>query len=603
MKAILADIRKLERLLGAGERSAVFGLLFVMLAGALVESLSVAIVPVFIAFVMDPSTLSGADWLKPFITIEALPSEPSRELLIGASLALIVVVAVKNSFLGVVFWLQATLVNKFRVVLSTRVFELYQNAPYEWHLQHNSAELLRNIREDVNQIINHGAVGVLDMLLAGLMSLGMIAVLFYSSTPSSLGGIAVMGVGLLAITRLFRRSIGRLAKVLRREAMVGVKAIQQGIGSLVDTRLSGRQYAPIQVFEASMLRMAKALVRESVIKKLTPYLIEMWAVAGLLLVLMTLLLAFDSFQSLLPTLGLFGVVAMRLKQTTSTLTNSYLRLVGSRPFLDGILADIDELEGQGVLHKPSQAASEKFESVAFDDVSYRYPEAEKNALDNISLKIQAGQSVAFVGKTGGGKSTLLHLLLGLLEPQSGALRVNDKTLGSDKSDWWSHVGYVPQHIFLVDDSIAANVALGIEEQSIEEERVWEALRIARLDDYIRSLPDGLNTVVGERGVRLSGGQRQRLGIARAIYDKPSVLFLDEATSALDGHTEELLVQSLEEIREGLTLIVVAHRMSTIEQCDCIYLVEEGGILASGSYQELTEESERFREISRRVEQP
>lgn len=600
MPEIFNDLKKINRILSRKDRIRFVLLFCLMLAGSVLEAVGVGLIPAFMAFVMSPASVADHGWIPRFALPVALPEKITRDLLLIASLVLVIFTILKNSFLAFVFYSQSRLVNSLRVMLADRMFRVYQKAPYEWHLARNSAEILRNIRDDTGQVLNNVVMAVLDIILALMMTIMVIAVLLFTVTGASLLGMAIMGFGLVSVVTFFKKQIRNAGHVQRRETAESVKAVQQGFGALVDARINQREAFLANTFRASMVRQGRAARLQATIQKVTPYAIETCAIIGVLIVVVSIVMANDSFESAIPALALFIMVALRLKQATTQIANSYHKINGSRSFVDGIVADIEELERLDTARFSNVAGHlplGNFRELKLDAVSYRYPDAETDALSGISLTIIAGQSVAFVGKTGCGKSTLMNMILGLLVPRSGSITVNGQNMGDHLQDWWRHIGYIPQHIFLLDDSIRANVAFALPPEQVDEGRIWEVLRLARLDDYVISQPDGLDTRVGERGVRLSGGQRQRLGIARALYNDPEILLMDEATSALDNHTETQVMAAINDMKQGRTLIMIAHRLSTVMACEKIYYLAKGSLKASGSYTDLLEKSVEFKTMA------
>jgi len=349
-----------------------------------------------------------------------------------------------------------------------------------------------------------------------------------------------------------------------------------------------------------MITMANANRKQLVIFKSLPLAIETIATFGMLFVLYLLFQTTESLGQVLPVIAMLGVATMRLKQTTTAVSTAVGQMNSTRAFIPGIVKDLEELRAIQRAVKTKSAKAEDiggFSDLELENVSYKYPNTDCHALRNVSLTFKRGQSIAFVGSTGCGKSTLVNVLLGLLEPQEGKVLVNKQDIFSSLVSWRAHLGYIPQSIYLLDDTIRANIAFGVPGEDIDEKTLWSAIQSANLDSFITSLPDGVDTEVGENGARLSGGQQQRLGIARALYFNPDVLIMDEATSALDNNTEKEVMQAIQNLKKNRTLIMIAHRLSTVEDCDCLYFLKDGRIECSGSFDDLKRLSEDFRKMS------
>ncbi|MCK5529385.1 MAG: ATP-binding cassette domain-containing protein, partial [Kiritimatiellae bacterium] len=350
----------------------------------------------------------------------------------------------------------------------------------------------------------------------------------------------------------------------------------------------------------SVARQSKAIMVRQIIHKSIPYTMETVSVVGLLVIFFILMKTSDSIENIFPLLSLLGVATIRLKQMVSKIALSINTINATRAYIPGIITDIKELEELEKQRKKKELPVEKgdgFESLELKKISYIYPATTINAIDDVSIEVKRGESIAFVGPTGCGKTTLVNIILGLLDPQSGTVVVNGRDISSDITNWRTCLGYIPQSVFLIDDTIRANIAFGVSGEDVDEVKLQSIIDLACLTEFVKEQPDGIDTVVGERGIRLSGGQRQRLGIARALYTEPEVLIMDEATSALDNKTESDVMQAIQNMKENRTLIMIAHRLSTVENCDKLYCLGDGAVKGSGSYSELTTSLPEFRALA------
>lgn len=595
---LFKDLEKLRPLFSRRDKWKFIILFGMMFFGSLLEAIGIGAIPAFVSLIMKPSSLAEARWVGDLFS--GLPDEPSIQIVMWASLALLCFIITKNAFLVFVYYIQIRIVTGQRVILGDRMFRVYQAAPYQWHLQRSSSELLRNIQNDTGQVLNGVLMPFLDLSMAIIMAVVIVGLLVLSTPGAALMGFIITAVGLYTVIRVFQKQLGNVGATLRRESNEIIKAIQQGFGALVDARILGREEYLNKVHKNSLLRQAKAIRIQGVISRLTPAVIEVLAVTGLLSILIILIKTSEDLKSVLPLIFLLGVATLRLKQLASRIAGTINQINVGRAFIPGIMGDLKELaeieHEQRTRHSGAQKI-DKFKSLTIENIHYRYPNTDIPALNDISLQFKRGESIALVGATGCGKSTLVNAILGLLEPSSGRVAVNGVNIFQDLQGWRSHLGYIQQSIYLIDDTIRANVAFGVPQNEVDDEHLWATLRSARLAEFIRTLPDGIDTIVGERGVRLSGGQRQRLGIARALYPNPEVLIMDEATSALDNKTEVEVMQAIQNLKKDRTLIMIAHRLSTVEDCDRLYFLKNGRIEDFGSYTELIKISTGFREIA------
>jgi ATP-binding cassette subfamily C protein len=599
MIELLRDLARLRPLFSAKDLRKFLLLFALMIAGAVLEAAGIGAIPAFVTLVMRPSALSEIQYVGQWFM--GLPDQITMPIFLWAAAGLLVFVILKNAFLTFVAYVQARIVTSQRVRLSARLFRIYQAAPFEWLLQRNSSELIRSLQTDTAEVLNGVMTPALNILMALIMSAFMVALLFLGAPWVTLAAVLVTAVGMIAVTRVFKSMLRRTGEVKRHESKEMIKAIQQGFGSMAEARIIGCEDYLGRIYRNSFSRAAVAIRHGLTIQKMTPYVVEVFTVLGLLIILLLLISGTEELASILPIVALVGVVMVRLKQFAGQIAGALNQVSHSRAFIPAILRDIDELQTIAEQSRRPQRVSgrevDRFESLELDNVRYRYPGSDAFAVDGISLQLAKGGSIALVGTTGCGKSTLVNLVLGLLEPRSGRVLVNGQDIHDDLAGWRAKLGYVPQTTYLIDDTVEANVAFGVPDSEIDRERVWRCLRAARLDGFVEAMPRGVGSIVGERGLRLSGGERQRLGIARALYQEPEVLVLDEATSALDNKTEEEVMSAIQDIKAGRTLIMIAHRLSTVRDCDRLYLLSRGQVIGEGSYDDLLESSEAFQEIA------
>lgn len=554
-------------------------LLCLMLAVAGLEAIGLGTIPIFLNLLIEPSKLMYlpmiGGWFK------EMPAQASLEMIIWGALGLLFVFILKNSFSLAVYYYQNTVVEDQRVKLSLKVFSAYQNAPYEWHLQRNSAEFIRNVSQDTRVIIDEILMSFIAVIMSSIITLTVIAVLVMATPSGALLAVGAVTVGMVTVIMSFKSILRHLGEVTMRESKLSLQAIMQGIGAILDARIFGSEKYLNNIFRSSIERMAHAQKLSKTVHASSPYIIEIISILGLLLLMISLAMQSGNLQSQIPVLSLFAFAIIRLKQSMGVIAGSINVINSARASIPHIIEDlsaIDNLMSQKQTLIREGAIGE-FQQLSLKGVTYHYPDCDTAAVKSIDLELKCGESIAFVGTTGCGKSTLINIILGFLKPQQGDVEVNGAPITHDIQGWHRNIGYIPQTIFLIDDTIRANVAFGLERKNIRDEQVWEVLRTAYLDDYVKSLPGGLDTVVGERGVRLSGGQRQRLGIARALYRNPQVIVMDEATSALDNNTEASVMDAITASRKDRTFIMIAHRLSTVEMCDRQYKMENGKILS------------------------
>jgi ABC-type multidrug transport system fused ATPase/permease subunit len=573
--------RLLWSVLQRNERRSLSGVFLLILIGTILETLSVGLmIPVLSVIASDERKISLF-----FLTIE--PSFNKSQLIQLAVGFMLAVYVVKNVFLAVSTWIQRGFLTRVTSRIAARMLEVYIRQPYAFHLRKNSSSLIRNT-QDAQLIVAGGIEPMLTILTEGLIALALFSVLV---AIEPLGTICVIGI-LLGATFVFQRffdqKLQRWGTLRQVQKGAIIQTIQQGLGAVKDVQVLGREdwfvdeHRERQALDANLLR------RINTVQAIPRLWLEVMAIAGLVGLVVIMIATGKEIERIIPTVGLFAATSFKVLPSINKLVNSRQTLKVSRSTIETIHHDLDL---PVVKNRTTVNSGFRFKSVVVERLDFKYEQSESLVLSNINLKILSGEAVGFVGQSGSGKSTLIDIMLSLLHPQSGSVLINGLSIEDVKQSWQKAIGYIPQTIFLMDDSLRRNIAIGIADSEIDEVAIQDALKSAQLEDFVASLPEGLNTVVGERGVRLSGGQRQRIGIARALYHRPSVLVLDEATSSLDTETEKGVMQAVQALQGDKTVIIVAHRLSTVEYCDRLYRLDAGRIVDEGTFDEVMNRSQ------------
>lgn len=589
----MSSFAKLYTLLDASERKYALLILLIIVLKGVVELVGIASVFPLIAVLSNAELIHENVYLSFLFNVLGFSSERSFLLLLSGVSFLFILLRV------IVAFISDYLINRYSLgrihTISVKLLDIYLKKPYVWFLNKNSADLSKTILSEVEQVVRGSLIPAFQLLSLCFTSILIISLLIFMNPVIAIVSLVIVscayGVTFVSVRASVHRSgAERLAANRNRfqiaqEVLSGVKEIK--VANIVDVY--------VKSYRRHSSNYAKLFAKVYLIREIPKSVLEVITFGGMLL-LVFLLLALNegNLNKALPLISLYAFAGYRLMPILQAL---YQNLVSMR-YNTMSLGEIHRELIQIAEPLPEQKGLTRCnEEICLDCVTFCYPGSNHRSLDDISVRIPSGSYVGFVGRSGAGKTTLLDILLGLLSPTSGRLLIDGNEIGSSNvGAWQRNIGYVPQNVFLVDDSIAANIALGLEAHLVDMGAVERAARLAQIDDFINELPDGYNTNVGDRGIRLSGGQRQRISVARALYNDPDVLIFDEATSALDARTESSLIEAIEALSSMKTVIQVTHRVSSLKNCDRIYLIEAGSISAFGVFDELRKESDIFRSL-------
>ncbi|TGD61798.1 ABC transporter ATP-binding protein [Tabrizicola sp. WMC-M-20] len=599
MKSVFS---KIYDLLDQRERRRAVLLFLLFLITGLADLIGAASILPFLAMVADPEAAreqalvaSIYDWFG---------FTDSRSFLIFLGLAVLAIMLVTLVIRLFTLRAMARFAYGRNHAVSSRLLSAYLRQPYVWFLHRNTADLSRTVLSEAEQVIMQALLPATKLVANAVTILCLVALLLAINPFVALSTALVLGGAYTVLSFIVRKALNRAAAARAEANRARYRLAQEALAGIKDLKILGAEERYIARYNVMSQRFAQAGSTTTIIGEMPRYVLEMIAFGGMvLLVLVLILTGSGSLTEILPLLGVFAFSGLKifpaLQQIYLALTQ--IRSVG--PMLDNLHRDVLETlrVPQSEQRKSAGCGTvDLTRTLRLAGVSYAYPQATRPALKGLDLAIAARSTVGIVGGSGAGKTTVIDVLLGLLEPQAGTILVDDTPIVPENlRQWQDMIGYVPQTIFLIDGTVAENIALGVAANSIDMAAVTRAADIARLHDFVTTeMPDGYQTNIGDRGLRLSGGQRQRIGIARALYHDPKVLVLDEATAALDNLTEQAFMEAVQALGGKKTIIMIAHRLSTVQDCDCIHLMEHGQIVASGTYEDLVAGNDVFRRMAR-----
>ena len=577
----MKTLKKIQALLTPAELNTAWILLTLMVLGMMLETLSIGLVIPSLSLMLQDDFFVQRPSISNFIAYLGNPTQ--SQLIIYAMVSLFIIYVMKNLFLAFLAWRQICFAANVQINLSQRLFTIYLRQPYTFHLNHNSAQLIRNVAGEVS-IYSNAITSTLMIVTESLVLFGIAILLLIVEPLGASIVVIVTGIAAFLYNTSTRSSIGRWGLARQHHEGLRIKHLQQGLGGAKDVKLLGRENDFLEQYQIHNAASAKVGVMQSTLQQFPRLFLELLTITGLVILVISMLSQHREISTIIPTLGLFAAAAFRLMPSVNRILNALQTLRYSMPAVNVLYKETDLIEPKMV--ETTQSNTNFQSEIRLENIYYKYSNSDKPAINGISLTITKGQSVGFIGTSGSGKSTLIDIILGLLPPSEGKVTVDNEDIQNNLRQWQDQIGYVPQSIYLTDDTLRRNVAFGLSAQDIDDAAVSRAIKAAQLEDFVAGLPDRLETVVGERGIKLSGGQRQRIGIARALYHDPSILVLDEATSALDTKTESGVIEAITALKGYKTLIIVAHRLSTVEGCDKLYLIEHGKTVREGTAQEV-----------------
>ncbi len=594
---MIASFSKLFDILDARERKTSVVLVILALLMALVDVVGVASVLPFLAVVSNPDLIQENAWLR---TLHAWVGAPdTNSFLIFLGVAAFVIVLTSTLFRAVSFYSLTYFVRMRVPSFSLRLMQSYLSQPYAWFLQHHTSDMGKSILTEVAHVVNGSLQAAVNLVAHSLMLILLVVFLLVMEPMAAIGAALLFGGAYGLIYLLTKGPLMRMGTENLHANTEKYQLMQEAMGGIKVVKLMNLERSYLDRFRTPALRQARGQAATAVISELPRHLLEVIAFGGMILFVLWLLVTQEAgLEGLIPILGVYAFAAARTFPTIQKLFSAISTIRYGQASLDDLHRDLQGAELRDIDRGTNLAPIRLQDKLELKDVTFSFPEADRPALSDLSISIPANSTVGIVGSTGAGKTTAVDVILGLLAPNSGDLRIDGQNITEHNvRAWQKSVGYVPQDIFLTDDTVSANIAFGIPSDEIDHATIERAAKAASLHDFVmEQLPQGYDTMVGERGTRLSGGQRQRIGIARALYHDPDLLVFDEATSALDNLTERAVIEAVFALNRTKTVIMIAHRLSTVRHCDQIFMLERGRVIASGPYDDLVAKHAGFRAL-------
>ena len=591
----METFKKLLNLLSPNEQKQAFILFLLILIMAIIDVIGIASILPFVTVLTNPNIVETNSILnKLFEASKVFGVKNSQEFLFSLGVIVFIFLVFSLFFKALTNYVQLRFVQMRQYSIAKRIIQGYLHQPYSWFLNRNSADLGKTILSEVSQVVGGGINPLITLITSFIISITIIILLILTDPKLALIIGFSLGGTYGLIYKFSNNYLNKIGEERLKSNQLRFTTVSEAFGATKEIKLGRLEQVYLKRFADPAKIFAQRQAAASIIRHLPRYALEAIAFGGILLIILYMMSQTGNFNNSLPVISLYVFAGYRLMPALQKIYSSLSSISFVIPSLNSISDDINHIKITNIDKDNKKIFFKK--NITLENINYNYPNSTKPALKNINISIPIKKTIGLVGSTGSGKTTTVDIILGLLNPQAGVLKVDDQIIDKKNSRFWQQsIGYVPQHIYLSDDTISANIAFGVNAKNIDKKNVERASKIANLHEFvINELPDKYHTTIGERGVRLSGGQRQRIGIARALYHNPKVLVLDEATSALDNITETKVMDSLYNLSNDITIILIAHRLSTVKRCNKIFILEKGQIKNEGTFEELIKINENFR---------
>ena len=583
----MQTLKEILSLLTPYEQFRAFLLLIMIMIMALLDMIGVVSILPFMAVLTNPALIETNLILNSMFKFSNLFGvENNEQFLFFLGVLVFLLLVISLIFKAFTTYVQVRFVALREYSIGKRLVEGYLHQPYSWFLSRNSADLGKTILSEVSEVIGNGISPLMELIAKSAIAIALIILLIITDPKLALIVGFSLGSVYWAVFMFLKSYLKRIGKERLRNNQQRFISVSEALGASKEVKIGGLEEVYIKRFSESSQNFAQNQASSLVISQLPRFILEAIAFGGIMLIILYMMMKTGGFNNALPIISLYVFAGYRLMPALQQIYGSFTQLTFIGPSINILSNDIKNLKIYNSNQDQSVLSLNK--SIKLKNIFYSYPNTSRIALKNININVLAKSVVGLVGTTGSGKTTVVDIILGLLEPQKGTIEIDGHIITKKNSrSWQRSLGYVPQHIYLADDTIAANIAFGVEPKNMNQEDIERASKIANLHEFVVSeLSEKYKTIIGERGVRLSGGQRQRIGIARALYHKPKVLILDEATSALDNQTEKLVMDAIKNISKDVTIIMIAHRLNTVKNCDIIFKFDKGQLVDQGSFNEL-----------------
>jgi len=583
-------------LFSSSEKKKLILLLISIMITGLLEATSISSVMPFMAVVANPDVVYTNVYVKNIYTFFDFQNIDYFLLFLGGVALLALLIG--NIFTAFTIWMVLKFSNMQEHIIAERLLKKYLHKPYIYFVTNNTAELSKNIINEVSRVVTGVLVPGMQAFARAVIALCIVSLLFVVDPTLALTVTIVLGSIYSVFYYLIRKKLYRIGREVSSSSKDRFVAANEAFGGIKELKLLGKEAEFIRRFSGPSYRYALYNTESRIFSQIPKYAFETIAFGGILLIVLYLIAVKKDMEYVMPIIALYAFSGYRLMNALNVIFVGISECRYHFPALEILHEDLVHEKNLEYTGNKSANIVEVKKVIDLHDISFTYPKAQSPNISNLSVQIEAMQTIGIIGETGSGKTTLLDLILGLLKPDSGQMSVDGIIICKENvAAWQKKLGYVPQSIYLTDQSIAENIAFGVCSKKINMGDVERAAKVANIHDFIiNELPYQYHSLVGEKGIKLSGGQRQRIGIARALYHRPSVLVLDEATSALDGVTENAVMEAIQKLSHEMTIIIVAHRLSTVKACDCIYVLDKGQVIDSGEYKKLEQHSDYFRNL-------